>query len=200
MKKKFRNIVLTGFRATGKSTVGRILAARLGYTYLDTDTEICRQLGATVAEIVEQYGWGYFRQAEAEVLDQVCSASNLVIATGGGAIEHQTPWQHLRSVSFVVWLDADVATIKSRIASDPVSAHQRPHLSLAAPQEDETDKILRRRAPLYSAGSDLRLDTTLHTPEELAVAIHETVNRLQETSIVGLDKAVIPSRFIEKEL
>lgn len=180
MKKIFRKIVLTGFRATGKSSVGRALAVRLGYSYLDTDAEICRQLGATVAEIVEHHGWEYFRQAEARILEQLCSASHVVIATGGGAIEHQGPWQRLHNASFVVWLDADVATIKQRIAADSVSAHQRPPLSLENPMEDETDKILRRRTPLYSAGSDLRLDTTRHTPEELAAAIHETVNRVQE--------------------
>jgi len=179
MKRNFRNIVLTGFRATGKSTVGKMLAQRLGYAYLDTDGEICRQLGATIADIVEQYGWGYFRQAEARVLDQLCSASHTVIATGGGAIEHQSQWQRLRKVCFVIWLDADAATIKKRIAADPSSTHQRPCLSLESPVEDETDQMLQRRIPLYSSGSDLRLDTVLHSPEEIAAALHETVNGLK---------------------
>lgn len=180
MKKKLSNIVLTGFRATGKSTVGKMIAQRLGYAYLDTDREICRQLGATVTEIVEQHGWGYFREAEARVLDQLCAASHTVIATGGGAIEHQAHWQRLRDVSYVVWLDADAVTIKKRIASDPVSAHQRPRLSAGPPVEDETDKLLQRRTPLYSAGSDLCLDTVLYTPEELAAALHEVVERIKE--------------------
>ncbi|MGD9947930.1 MAG: shikimate kinase [Desulfobulbus sp.] len=196
MKKKLSNIVLTGFRATGKSTVGKILAQRLGYTYLDIDIEICRQFGSTVAEIVARYGWAHFRQAEAKLLGELRSQSNMVIATGGGAIEHYVQWQSMRQVSFVVWLDADVDTLKKRISSDPASAHQRPNLSLGnSSAEDETDKILQRRTPLYFAGSDLRLDTVMHTPEELAAALHETINRLKEKEEIGLDKAAIPSKL-----
>ncbi|MDD2463425.1 MAG: shikimate kinase [Desulfobulbus sp.] len=176
MKNKLCNIVLTGFRATGKTTVGRSIARRLGYGFIDTDTEICRQLGASVAEIVAQYGWPHFRKAEAKLLESLCAASNMIIATGGGAIEHQAQWQDLRRRSFVVWLDADVATIKKRISSDPVSVHQRPDLSPDnASVEDETAQILQRRNPLYSAGSDLRLDTGSNTPEELAASLQETI-------------------------
>ena len=184
MKKKLNNIVLTGFRGTGKSTVGKKIAQRLGYAYVDTDQEICRQLGATIAEIVERYGWAYFRQAEARVLEQLCATRHTVIATGGGAIEHHEQWQRLREVSFVVWLDADAETIKQRIASDPKSAHQRPRLSSENQIEDETDQLLERRKPIYSAGSDLRLDTAMHTPEQLAAAFLETVNRLNAPSLL----------------
>ena len=181
MKKKINQIVLTGFRATGKSTVGKLLAQRLGYTFLDTDVEICRQLGATVTEIVERYGWPHFRHAEADILDALCSRSNMVIATGGGAIEHHAQWQRLQEISFVVWLDADVATIQTRIADDPVSADQRPALSLERSSgSDATRQILQRRNPHYQSGSDLRLDTVLMRPDELAVVIHETIINIRE--------------------
>nr|WP_321466279.1 shikimate kinase [uncultured Desulfobulbus sp.] len=181
MKKKLSNIVLTGFRATGKSTLGRIIAQKLGYGFLDTDTEICRRFGATVAEIVTEHGWDIFRQAEAKLLSELCLVSGMIIATGGGAIEHLAQWQPLREVSYVVWLDADAGTIHSRVSTDPVSTHQRPRLSLASPSgKDEIDAMLRYRNPLYAAGSDLRLDTVGHTPEELAAGLCEVLELLRE--------------------
>ncbi|MGE4559183.1 MAG: shikimate kinase [Desulfobulbus sp.] len=190
MKKKFNNIILTGFRATGKSTVGRILASRLGYRFIDTDSEICRQLGATIAEIVAQHGWPYFRQAEARLLRELCSSVNMIIATGGGAIEHRGEWEQLRQIGFVAWLDADADTINKRIASDPVSASQRPELSTKKKSvRDETAMLLQHRRPLYATGSDLRLDTVLDTPENLAAKLHETIRNLSGKSAAGTNEA-----------
>jgi len=181
MKKKLSNIVLTGFRATGKSTLGRIIAQKLGYEFLDTDTEICRRFGATVAEIVAEHGWGTFRQAEAQLLRELSLVSGMIIATGGGAIEHQAQWQSLREVSYVVWLDADADTINSRISADPVSTHQRPRLTLTSPSgKDEIDAMLQYRNPLYAAGSDLRLDTVGHPPEELVARLREALEGLRK--------------------
>lgn len=190
MKKKFNNIILTGFRATGKSTVGRILARRLGYRFIDTDTEICRRSGTTIAEIVARHGWPYFRQAEARLLRELCSSTNMLIATGGGAIEHRAEWEQLRQTGFVVWLDADADTINKRMSSDPVSASQRPDLSLEKKSvQDETAMLLQHRSPLYAAGSDLRLDTVLNTPENLAAMLHETIRSLSGKCAAGTNKA-----------
>jgi shikimate kinase len=180
MKKKRTNIVLTGFRATGKSTVGKIVAEQLGYTFLDTDIELCRQLGASVAEIVAFHGWPFFRQAEAELLHRLSFQTHQVIATGGGAIEHQQQWRLLRRESFVVWLDADVATIQARITSDPLSAAQRPALPTACKTlEDEIVLLLQRRAPLYASGSDVRFDTVGTPPTQLAEQLLDAFRALK---------------------
>lgn len=193
MKTKNNNIVLTGFRATGKSTVGRIIARKLGYPFIDTDAEICHQLGATIADMVAQYGWPYFRQAEAKLLRELCSLSNWVVATGGGAIEHHDEWRSLRRVSFVVWLDADITTITQRISSDPASVRQRPDLGLEKSSfQDETAMLLHRRIPLYAAGSDLRLDTGAYTPDELAATLHETLRAVREKCDLGTFGEKIP--------
>ncbi len=167
-----QTIVLTGFRATGKSTVGRLVAEALSYRFLDTDQEITRRLGMSVAEVVHRHGWSRFRQEEAALLGELSMWSQVVIATGGGAIEHQKAWQALRGHSFVVWLDADVATIKSRIASDVVSSNQRPALLTgSASARHEASLLMERRAPLYAAGSDLRFDTTTMLPAKVAAEV-----------------------------
>ena len=160
-------IVLTGFRATGKSTLGQLVAKRLGFTFLDTDQELTKLLGATIAQIVAQHGWPYFRRAEAQLVGELSHTSSLVIATGGGAIEHQREWRCLRQESFVVWLDADTETLLQRIMADTASADQRPALLWNHSPRDEIVHLLEQRRPLYAAGSDVRFDTVPHRPEDL---------------------------------
>lgn len=167
---KLKNIVLTGFRATGKSSVGRMLADQLRYTFIDTDLLLCKRLGAPIADIVARHGWAFFREAERQLLTEVPGMVQTVLATGGGAIEHQEEWHRLRTSCYIVWLDADIATIRQRINKDPNSARQRPSLT-GSPICAEIEELLRRRAPLYSAGSDLRLDTGGSAPEVLVTRI-----------------------------
>lgn len=167
-------IVLTGFRATGKSTIGLLVAKRLHYRFLDTDQVLTQQLGATISQVVASHGWPFFRRAEAQLLHDLSSASAVVIATGGGAIEHHLEWQHLRRDSLVVWLDADTATINQRITADATSRAQRPALISGAAPEDEIAQLLNQRAPLYEFGSDLRLDTVNASLQELAALVCDT--------------------------
>lgn len=167
---KTHNIILTGFRATGKTSVGKILAARLQWTFLDMDELLCRRLGAPIAEIVARHGWFFFRQAEGQLLRELAVMQATVLATGGGAIEHRQEWQGLRQNGLVVWLDADIATIRQRLHEDPNSSHQRPSLTGQAIQ-DEVAVLLEKRRPLYAAGSDLWLATAGMTPESLAETI-----------------------------
>lgn len=170
MNARIKNIVLTGFRATGKTSVGRALAAQLEWAFLDTDVLLCQRLGAPIAEIVARHGWPIFREAECRLLREVPALEATVVATGGGAIEHQREWQALRDRCFVVWLDADIATIRQRLDEDPHSVQQRPSLTGQAVL-DEVEALLEKRRPLYGAGSDLRLETVDKTPAQLAEAI-----------------------------
>lgn len=172
-----KNIVLTGFRATGKTSVGKALAAQLGWAFLDADSLLCTRLGADVAEVVARRGWPFFRQAERQLLQELSSMTNTVLATGGGAIEHQDEWLRLRACCFVVWLDADIDTISGRIAADPASATQRPSLIGGVSVRDEIETLLKQRRPLYAAGSDLRLDAVGASPPALAARIVETMGR-----------------------
>lgn len=167
------NLILTGFRATGKTSVGRIVAARLHWTFRDTDELLRQRLGASIAEIVAHHGWFFFREAESRLLRELVTMRQTVLATGGGAIEHVQEWRELRECAFVVWLDADGDTIRQRLRTDPDSGHQRPSLTGQA-AADEIEHLLERRRPMYAAGADIRLDTADRTPEHLAAEIIRT--------------------------
>lgn len=169
------NIILTGFRGTGKTTVGKILAARLQWVFVDMDEQLAERLGASIAEVVGRHGWAFFRQAEAKLMQEAQAMNCTVLATGGGAIENQQEWKQLRSNGYVVWLDADIATIQQRLMADSVSAQQRPSLTGQAIQ-DEIGVLLERRLPMYLAGSDLRLATDGKEPEELADQILRSID------------------------
>ena len=170
---------MTGFRATGKSTVGRLLAERLGYAFIDADHLLCERLGCTIAECVARHGWDRFRQEESRLLEEVPAMSATVLATGGGAIEHQQIWRKLRQYCLVVWLDADLATIRQRLGQDPATTTQRPSLT-GATVEDELEQVLRRRLPLYAQGSDLCLQTAGVAPERIARMIHEQMGEMAQ--------------------
>lgn len=174
-RKKLNKIVLTGFRATGKTSVGRMLAEKLGYAFVDTDLLLTQRLGASIAEVVARHGWSYFRQAENQLLRELPSLVRTVVATGGGAIEHHDIWPDLRACCFIVWLDADLETISRRIAGDPVSVTQRPALTMSTSAQEEAALLLNRRRPFYAAGSDLHLATDGVAPAALVEQICEAV-------------------------
>lgn len=162
-------VFLIGFRAVGKTTIGKKLAERLGFTFLDTDALICEKKGATVNVIVQAEGWDGFRRCEQEVLRELEACRRCVIATGGGAILHQPLWSVLKEHGFVVWLTAEPDIICQRIRADSVSDGQRPSLtgkSVCA----EVREIMAVREPLYRETADLVVDTgVLSVPEVLDI-------------------------------
>ena len=167
-------VLLTGFRATGKSVVGAVLAALLGYRFIDTDEELSATMRCSVAEYVREHGWSSFRKLESELLEHLALMSHVVVATGGGAVLHQEEWQNLRNQSLVVWLQADARTISKRLQVDPVSERQRPSLTSRGTVE-EVELVLAEREASYREGSDMAIDTTNKSPEEIAVQIHQHI-------------------------
>ncbi len=175
-----KRIVLTGFRATGKTAVGKALARLTGFRFLDTDQVLCQRMGCSVAEAVRQHGWPYFREQEQALLAELPCWQETIIATGGGAILHHKEWQELHQGAFVVWLRTDLATTLSRLALDQQTAAQRPALTGGRGRQEEAQDpakeisaVLAEREPLYRAGSDLALNTEGKMPEELAGVIYE---------------------------
>lgn len=163
-------IVLTGFRATGKSAVGKRLAEVLGYRFIDTDEELAAGMKCTIGNYVGRHGWSAFREAERRLLARLAGGHHLVIATGGGSIMHREEWRSLRKRSLVVWLQADAGTIRHRLRHDGGSAARRPSLT----GEDvlaEVDGILAAREPLYRQGSDVAIDTAGRSPETMVSLI-----------------------------
>ncbi|GAB4333373.1 MAG: shikimate kinase AroL [Desulfobulbaceae bacterium] len=167
-------IVLTGFRATGKTRVGELLAARLGFRFVDTDSELTDRMGCSVAQFVRERGWKDFRKLEQELLARLAAMHGVVIATGGGAVMHREEWKQLRKGGLVVWLRADSGVIRERLAFDPVSAAQRPPLT-GGNSLEEIERVLAEREPLYREGSDIVIDTGGLSPEEIVERIRQDI-------------------------
>jgi len=171
-----RKIFLIGYRACGKTLVGRMLAARLGWEFLDMDAEISRRAGMSIRAMVARHGWEYFRSRERELLLELsrapAPAPGLVVATGGGAVLQQDLWPDLRAASLVVWLSADPAIIAARISADQVSGEQRPALTergLLA----EISEVLAARTELYRQAAHLKIDTAALEPAAIIARISE---------------------------
>jgi shikimate kinase len=161
------NIVLIGYRGTGKSSVGQLLSARLGWELVSTDAEVVRRAGLTIPEIVKQFGWEHFRNLESEVCRDLGGKDRLIIDTGGGAILRQENVDRLKAHGRLVWLTAEVGTITQRIAGDT----QRPSLSGTKSFTEEVEEVLRERLPKYRAAADHTVPTDGRSPAEVAEAI-----------------------------
>src|SRR5437764_3449291 len=98
------NLVLIGYRGTGKSTVGKILAERLGRELVSTDAEIVRRARLPIPDIVRQFGWNHFRDLESEVCRDLAGKDELIIDTGGGVILRQQNVDSLKTNGVLVWL------------------------------------------------------------------------------------------------
>ncbi len=177
-------IILTGFRATGKSAVGKVLAAKLGYDFIDTDTVLCCRLKSSVANYVAENGWQKFRQKERELLVELGKRKKTVIATGGGCVLHLAQWSALRQGSVAIWLKANLETIIGRMASDVNSQEQRPSLTEKTVHE-EVKSLLAEREPFYRKGSDLTVDTDNVTIENVVIRVIEMLQQQIERKKAG---------------
>lgn len=165
-----RNIALIGFRATGKSTVGQILALKLSRSFVDMDRRLVHDAGRDIAVWVKENGWDSFRKAESDLLERIRRQEGLVVATGGGIVLEAHNRKTLRKDFFTVWLKATHQTICARLNADPESPLTRPALSCLPPDE-EIAKILSERDPLYSEVADVVIDTDAKPPEAVAEEI-----------------------------
>jgi shikimate kinase len=161
------NVVLIGYRGTGKSTVGKLVAARLGRPIVSTDQEIVRRAGSAIPDIVAAHGWDYFRDLESQVCQELADRDNLVIDTGGGAILRQKNVDVLRSNGRLIWLTASVETIAARIGRDT----QRPSLTGTKSHVEEIREVLSERVPKYQAAADFSIATDDRSIDELATTI-----------------------------
>lgn len=144
------NVVLIGYRGTGKSTVGKIVATQLGRTLISTDAEIVKRAGQTIPEIVAQQGWDYFRDLESQVCGELAGQDGMVIDTGGGAILRSENVVQLKRNGTLFWLTASVGSITRRIGRD----NQRPSLTGTKSFVEEVEEVLRERTPKYQAAAD----------------------------------------------
>jgi shikimate kinase len=158
-----RNLVLIGFMGSGKSSVGRELAKRWNFRFLDTDAMIRHKYDLSIPEIFAKHGENFFREAEYQALVRLRGITSTIIATGGGIVTQPRNLPLLRALGPVIWLCADQTTILDRVGK---SAH-RPMLNQANPEESVT-RLLKERVPLYRQAADLRIETSELTHREVA--------------------------------
>jgi len=156
-----RSVVLTGFMATGKSTIGRRLAARLRYGFVDTDRLIEERFGA-IPDIFENQGEAAFRAIERDVAIELAPLPALVIATGGGMLVDGSVADVFRGAgSLIVSLVADVETIYKRVGGDH-AGRRRPMLAVERPKE-RIAELVAERTPAYAKFPQVRTDTQSST-------------------------------------
>jgi shikimate kinase len=165
-----RSIVLIGFMGTGKSSVGRRLAAIRKWPRLDTDAMIANSLGMRISEVFVRLGQERFREEESAILEQIDQSEPTVIITGGGAILRPENAARLRELGTVVCLTADLPTLLERLAR----RSDRPLLQTEDPTAT-VEALLRERAPLYEAAADLTVDTTGLSHDQVAQAIEDSL-------------------------
>ncbi len=151
-----QKLFLIGMRGSGKSTIGRSLAAKLGYNFIDTDALIEKTYASTIAQMVESEGWAVFRKKESLILD-TCTQGNTIYATGGGIILDEDNRNFMREHGQVCFLALPAHVIVERLSKD---AGNRPALTnqgLIA----EIETVLAERLHLYKSTAHFEVDATL---------------------------------------
>lgn len=164
------NLVLIGYRGTGKTTVARELARRLGWEWVDADVEVELRAGLSIAEIFAARGEEAFRDLESRVLAELAPRRRLVLAAGGGAVLRGENRALLRQCGRVIWLKAEPATLWKRIQSDAATEGRRPRLTSRG-GEAEIMELLAQRTPLYQECADLAVDTEGKSAAQVAQEI-----------------------------
>ena len=167
-----RSIVLVGMMGAGKSSVGRCLERRTGLRRFDTDEIVSERLGKSVSEIFAKLGEEQFRRAETEALASLTPAQPVIIVTGGGVVLREENIQHLKRLGTVVWLDAEEEILFERATR----RGNRPLLKTNNPR-DTLANIRSQRELLYAQASDVRVDTSRSSHEEVAERILTEIER-----------------------
>ena len=156
------NVVLTGLRGTGKSTLGRVLARLLGYGFRDTDKDVVRRAGMSINDIVTQHGWDHFRNLERQVVAGAAKLHRHVIAVGGGALINEENARVIKEHGIVVLLVCDLTVLAARIARHS----HRPSLTGQGPAEAEIAQVWEERHKRYRAVADLTYDVSAQSRSE----------------------------------
>ncbi|MBN2022705.1 MAG: shikimate kinase [Pirellulales bacterium] len=163
-------LILIGYRATGKTTLAGLLAARLGWDWIDADVEIERRAGKSIKRIFAEDGEPAFRELEVQVTADLCARDRLVLAAGGGAPMREENRRAMRAAGRVVWLTASAKSIHRRMTGDATTASRRPDLTDRGGL-DEIVQLLTRREPIYRQTAHHVVDTEDKLPETLVAEI-----------------------------
>jgi shikimate kinase len=170
------NIVLIGYRATGKTSVGRGLARRLGLPFHDTDEEVQRKTGSTIRELVALGGWDLFRKEEKAAVAALSEKDGCILSLGGGAILDPENRSRVRRNGLFVWLRADAETIIRRVEADDKSGEQRPPLA-DGDLRREVSRMLGEREAAYREAAHVLVETGERAVEEIVEEIVRSINK-----------------------
>ncbi len=161
------NLVLVGYRGTGKSAIARRLAPLLGRQVVSLDQEIIGLAGLPIPDIVAAHGWSHFRDLEEKICREIGAQDGIIIDCGGGVVEREANFQVLRAGGKVFWLRATPTTIVGRIGGDKA----RPSLTGSKSFTEEVEEVLGRRTPLYERLAHAAIDTDGRSLDDLAATI-----------------------------
>lgn len=171
-----RHIFLTGFMGVGKTTVGRILAERLGWIFLDLDRAIEERTGRSIPELFSEFGEEHFRHEESSCLESLPLDPPMVIATGGGIIGREANRHLMRSRGTVIFLELPWVVLRKRLQAES----GRP-LANGRDGWERVEKLLQTRLPLYRK-AELNLNCTDLTPEQVVERILQMLSNAEEVS------------------
>jgi shikimate kinase len=161
------NIILIGYRGTGKSSVAMMLAEHLKWPLISTDAEVVKKAGLSVPEIIQKRGWDYFRDVESQICKRAGTKDKIVIDTGSGAVLRKENAAALRQRGRVFWLAAEVPTIMERVKNSRDGFGNTTRKSYV----DEVEQVLKERIPVYKAACDHLIPTDERTLEEVTEEI-----------------------------
>ncbi len=165
------NIILIGYRGSGKSAVARRLGQKLNRAVISTDERIEDKVGP-IKEFVKTHGWQAFRSIEQQIIKEI-KAENAIIDCGGGVIESSENIKILKHLGIIFWLKARVAQLQQRIKNNL----NRPALSDGKSYWEEVPDILTRREPMYRTAADHIVNTQKKSVETLAAEIIQHLNQ-----------------------
>jgi shikimate kinase len=170
-------LILIGYRGTGKTTIARLIGEQLKIPVIDSDSEIERGAGKSIADIFAQDGETVFRDREESTIAEILNTPNpFVLATGGGAILRSETRYRLKNAGHVVWLTATPETIFRRIRGDSASETMRPNLTSLPPME-EISTLLEKRNTLYAETAHEIIETDFRNTKEIAEQIINCTRR-----------------------
>lgn len=163
------NVILTGMRGTGKSSIGRPLASLLSFAFVDTDAAIETLAGVRIADLVACYGWEHFRALERQVVGRIATGDRQVIATGGGTLIDEENAKQLKARGVVVLLLCAVPTLQRRLGA----GDNRPSLTGQGSAVAELEHVWNARRARYLAVADLRYDVSAESANSMQDLQHK---------------------------
>ena len=156
------NLVLIGYRGTGKSTLADSLHIQLDMPVYHMDEMLESRFGEKIASFVKKHGWDSFREEEQMLVEELSALENVIIDCGGGVVTRDSNIRNLKKCGYVVWLQASPETISLRISHDA----NRPSLSGSKSHTDEISEVLNQRISLYQAAADFIVNTDENSIDE----------------------------------